>query len=125
MSVTKVGFLHYGQRLLLNSFIGSDVETSHKTRFLKFLSILADNVSDPLEKPFAFGCTIRQLSAQSTDGEWRPRFVSQTDTDVMHKIWRLQDFSLYLDSDVEILVTSPTAANFDSNDSKDGESAGS
>ena len=69
-----------------------------------------DDASDPLEKPFAFGLTIRQLSAQSTDADWRPQFVSQTDTDVMHKIWRLKDFSLYLDSDVEILVD-PSALN--------------
>ena len=82
-----------------------------------------DDASDPLEKPFAFGLTIRQLSAQSTDGDWRPQFVSQTDTDVMHKIWRLKDFSLYLDSDIEILVD-PFALNDPKPPAADDDSQG-
>ncbi|KAJ8315854.1 hypothetical protein KUTeg_008004 [Tegillarca granosa] len=53
--------------------------------------------------PFAFGITIKSLSAQSTDGSWKTKFVNRDDTDMMHKLVDLQDFSVYLDTNATML----------------------
>lgn len=44
---------------------------------------------------FACGIVIKYLSAQSTDANWLPKFVSRYDTDMMHKLVNLLVRSCY------------------------------
>ncbi|XP_064629557.1 intermembrane lipid transfer protein VPS13D-like isoform X2 [Lineus longissimus] len=56
---------------------------------------------------FACGIIIKSLSAQSTDGQWVPKFVSRDNSDVMHKLVDLQNFSIYWDDGVELIGDLP------------------
>ncbi|XP_060085097.1 intermembrane lipid transfer protein VPS13D-like [Ylistrum balloti] len=57
--------------------------------------------------PFAFGVTIKSLSAQSTDEEGTPKFVSTSLADMVYKLVDLQNFSCYLDTDAKMLGSLP------------------
>lgn len=57
--------------------------------------------------PFALGTVIKSLSAQSTNNSWVPQFVNRWMTDMMHKLLKLQDFSIYLDTNCQMLGDLP------------------
>ncbi|OWF52509.1 Vacuolar protein sorting-associated protein 13D [Mizuhopecten yessoensis] len=57
--------------------------------------------------PFAFGITIKSLSAQSTDEAGTRKFVSNSLADMMYKLVDLQNFSCYLDTDAKMLGSPP------------------
>ncbi|KAL0077823.1 hypothetical protein F4703DRAFT_1910666 [Phycomyces blakesleeanus] len=56
-----------------------------------------DNLSDP-GHPFACGITLKELSAVSTDGEFKPTFISEM-TNTIHKLTTLQSLSVYWNTD--------------------------
>ncbi|KAI9014452.1 hypothetical protein CLU79DRAFT_890124 [Phycomyces nitens] len=58
-----------------------------------------DNLSDP-GHPFACGITLKELSAVSTDGEFKPTFISEM-TNTIHKasMATLQSLSVYWNTD--------------------------
>ncbi|XP_077998114.1 intermembrane lipid transfer protein VPS13D-like [Glandiceps talaboti] len=56
---------------------------------------------------FAFGITITELSAQSTDGSWVPKFVSRDSADMMFKLVELKDFAMYWDINTEFVGDLP------------------
>lgn len=62
-----------------------------------------DAVSDP-GHPFAVGLTLQELSAVSTDENWRPTWVQST-TPQTHKLATLGSLALYWDTDTELLGT--------------------
>ncbi|KAK4542998.1 hypothetical protein LTR36_005996 [Oleoguttula mirabilis] len=62
-----------------------------------------DAVSDP-GHPFAAGLTLQELSAVSTDENWRPTWVQST-TPTTHKLATLGSLAVYWDTDTELLGT--------------------
>ncbi|KAK5130736.1 hypothetical protein LTR08_001723 [Meristemomyces frigidus] len=60
-----------------------------------------DAVSDP-GHPFAAGLTLQELSAVSTDENWRPTWVQDT-TPTTHKLATLGSLAVYWDTDTELL----------------------
>ncbi|XP_053397933.1 intermembrane lipid transfer protein VPS13D-like isoform X2 [Mercenaria mercenaria] len=65
-----------------------------------------DDVTNP-GCPFSFGVVIKNLSAQSTDGSWIPKFVSRDNVEMMHKLVDLQNFSLYFDTNTTLVGDLP------------------
>lgn len=55
-----------------------------------------DNISDP-GHPFSAGITLKELSALSTDDEWKPKFITET-TKTINKV----QVKLILDVDNEL-----------------------
>ncbi|WPH02225.1 vacuolar protein sorting-associated protein 13 [Acrodontium crateriforme] len=62
-----------------------------------------DALSDP-GHPFAVGLTLQELSAVSTDENWRPTWIQST-SDKSHKLATLGSLALYWDTDTELLGT--------------------
>lgn len=62
-----------------------------------------DALSDP-GHPFAAGLTLQELSAVSTDENWRPTWVQSTSS-TTHKLATLGSLALYWDTDTELLGT--------------------
>lgn len=60
-----------------------------------------DALSDP-EHPFAIGLTLQELSAVSTDENWRPTWIQSTST-TSHKLATLGSLALYWNTDAELL----------------------
>ncbi|KAK2804138.1 hypothetical protein FQN50_006680 [Emmonsiellopsis sp. PD_5] len=51
--------------------------------------------------PFALGITVKELSAVSTDSEWKPTFVQST-SGTSHKLAVLEALAIYWNTDVEL-----------------------
>ncbi|KAI7043547.1 vacuolar protein sorting-associated protein 13 [Hortaea werneckii] len=62
-----------------------------------------DAVSDP-GHPFAAGLTLQELSAVSTDENWRPTWVQST-TPTTHKLATLGSLAVYWDTEASLLGT--------------------
>lgn len=60
-----------------------------------------DSISDP-GHPFAAGMTLRDFSAVSTDGSWKPTFI-QSQADSTHKLAKLDALAIYWDTDTKLL----------------------
>ncbi|KAG8963047.1 hypothetical protein FRC03_003482 [Tulasnella sp. 419] len=58
-----------------------------------------DKLSVP-DHPFAAGVTLREFSAQTTDGEWKPTFI-QSSAGAIHKLGKLESLALYFNTDAE------------------------
>lgn len=64
----------------LTTKIVDNLQVSIKNIHVRF----EDHISDP-GHPFAAGITLKELSAFSTDGEWKPTFISEA-TNTIHKV---------------------------------------
>ncbi|KAL1957788.1 hypothetical protein VTO42DRAFT_5506 [Malbranchea cinnamomea] len=53
------------------------------------------------EHPFAVGVTIKELSAVSTDEEWRPTFIQST-SGTSHKLATLNSLAIYWNTDADL-----------------------
>ena len=62
-----------------------------------------DALSDP-GHPFAAGITLQELSAVSTDENWRPTFIQSTSS-TTHKLATLGSLAVYWDTDTELIGT--------------------
>ncbi|KAB8337289.1 hypothetical protein FH972_021590 [Carpinus fangiana] len=62
-----------------------------------------DSLSDP-GHPFAAGITLRELSAVSTDENWKPAFVTGT-AKSSHKLAKLGALGVYWDTDTKLMGT--------------------
>ncbi|KAI9686492.1 MAG: hypothetical protein M1822_003503 [Bathelium mastoideum] len=60
-----------------------------------------DSVADP-GHPFAVGVTLREISAVSTDENWKPTFI-QNSSGTTHKLATLGALAVYWDSDAKLL----------------------
>lgn len=60
-----------------------------------------DAISDP-GHPFAAGITLRELSAVSTDENWRPTWI-QSSSGTTHKLATLGSLAVYWDTDTELI----------------------
>ncbi|KAI8144971.1 hypothetical protein BJV82DRAFT_536853 [Fennellomyces sp. T-0311] len=85
----------------LTTKIVDNLQVSIKNIHLRF----EDNVSDP-GHPFAAGITLKELSAVSTDGEWKPTFISEM-TSTIHKLATLHSLSAYWNTDAKSLAGLP------------------
>ncbi|OJD24059.1 hypothetical protein ACJ73_04583 [Blastomyces percursus] len=59
-----------------------------------------DSIAAP-GHPFAVGITVKELSAVSTDADWKPTFVQST-SDTSHKLAILEALAVYWNTDVEL-----------------------
>ena len=62
-----------------------------------------DAISDP-GHPFAAGITLQELSAVSTDENWRPTFIQSTSSN-SHKLATLGSLAVYWDTDAKLIGT--------------------
>ncbi|KAL2866549.1 membrane morphogenesis protein VPS13 [Aspergillus lucknowensis] len=62
-----------------------------------------DSIASP-EHPFAAGLTMKELSAVSTDAEWKPTFIQST-SGTTHKLAILGALSVYWNTDAKLLGT--------------------
>ena len=62
-----------------------------------------DAIASP-EHPFAVGITLKEMSAVSTDGDWRPTFIQSTSS-TTHKLAVLNSLAVYWNSDAELFGT--------------------
>ncbi|KAI3320562.1 vacuolar protein sorting-associated protein 13, partial [Xylariaceae sp. AK1471] len=60
-----------------------------------------DSISAP-GHPFALGVTLEEFSAISTDGQWKPTFISNT-SKTTHKLAKLDALAVYWNTDSELL----------------------
>ncbi|KAI9821462.1 MAG: hypothetical protein M1832_003308 [Thelocarpon impressellum] len=68
-----------------------------------------DSISTP-GHPFALGITLEEFSAVSTDGEWKPAFISNSGG-VTHKLATLGALAAYWNTDSELLGTGKGGAS--------------
>jgi vacuolar protein sorting-associated protein 13A/C len=61
-----------------------------------------DSISDP-GHPFAAGLTLQELSAVSTDENWKPTFIQSTSGGSTHKLATLGALAIYWDTDAKLL----------------------
>ncbi|CEH13766.1 Vacuolar protein sorting-associated protein [Ceraceosorus bombacis] len=61
-----------------------------------------DKLSNP-EHPFSAGLTLAEFSAVSTDADWNPTFI-QNSQEGIHKLARLESLAAYWDTDAESLA---------------------
>ncbi|EEH08104.1 vacuolar sorting-associated protein [Histoplasma capsulatum G186AR] len=59
-----------------------------------------DSIASP-GHPFALGITIKELSAVSTDAEWKPTFIQST-SGTSHKLAVLEALAIYWNTDAEL-----------------------
>ena len=59
-----------------------------------------DSIATP-GHPFAIGLTVKEMSAISTDGDWRPTFIQST-SGTTHKLAVLNSFGVYWNSDTKL-----------------------
>ncbi|KAL2433872.1 Intermembrane lipid transfer protein VPS13 [Exophiala dermatitidis] len=62
-----------------------------------------DSIATP-GHPFAVGFTLKEMSAVSTDADWRPTFIQST-SGTTHKLAVLNSLALYWNSDAELFGT--------------------
>ncbi|RVX68760.1 hypothetical protein B0A52_07646 [Exophiala mesophila] len=62
-----------------------------------------DSIAAP-GHPFAVGITLKEMSAVSTDSEWRPTFIQST-SGTTHKLAVLNSLALYWNSDAQLFGT--------------------
>ncbi|KEF54971.1 uncharacterized protein A1O9_08623 [Exophiala aquamarina CBS 119918] len=62
-----------------------------------------DSIATP-GHPFAVGLTLKEMSAVSTDSEWRPTFIQST-SGTTHKLAVLNSLAVYWNSDAELFGT--------------------
>ncbi|KAF2089652.1 vacuolar protein sorting-associated protein 13 [Saccharata proteae CBS 121410] len=62
-----------------------------------------DSISDP-GHPFALGLTLDELSAVSTDENWKPTFIQNTSAST-HKLATLGSLAIYWDTDSKLLCS--------------------
>ena len=62
-----------------------------------------DSIATP-GHPFAVGLTLKEMSAVSTDGNWRPTFIQST-SDTTHKLAVLNSLAIYWNSDTKLFGT--------------------
>ena len=62
-----------------------------------------DSIATP-GHPFAVGVTLKEMSAVSTDSEWRPTFI-QSASGTTHKLAVLNSLAIYWNSDAELFGT--------------------
>ena len=62
-----------------------------------------DSIATP-GHPFAVGLTLKEMSAVSTDAEWRPTFIQST-SGTTHKLAVLNSLAVYWNSDAELFGT--------------------
>jgi vacuolar protein sorting-associated protein 13A/C len=60
-----------------------------------------DSVSAP-NHPFALGVTLEEFSAVSTDGDWKPTFIQDSNT-TTHKLATLEALAVYWNTDTKLL----------------------
>lgn len=65
---------------------------------IKSVHIRYENVSNSQKAQFACGIVVKNLSIQSTDDEWDPKFVYREPTSDMRKLVNLDDFNIYWDN---------------------------
>lgn len=62
-----------------------------------------DSIADP-GHPFALGITLAEFSAVSTDGNWKPTFISGN-AESTHKLATLSSLAVYWDTDASLIGT--------------------
>lgn len=62
-----------------------------------------DSIATP-GHPFALGLTLKEMSAVSTDADWRPTFIQST-SGTTHKLAVLNSLALYWNSDADLFGT--------------------
>lgn len=65
---------------------------------IKSVHIRYENLNNSPKAQFACGLVIKNLSIQSTDDEWNPKFVYRDATSDMRKLVNLDDFNIYWDN---------------------------
>ncbi|KAK3724815.1 Vacuolar protein sorting-associated protein 13 [Vermiconidia calcicola] len=83
----------------LTTTIIDNVQISVKNVHIRY----EDALSDP-GHPFAAGLTLQELSAVSTDENWRPTFI-QSASSTTHKLATLGSLAVYWDTDAKLLGT--------------------
>ncbi|TKA75457.1 hypothetical protein B0A49_05714, partial [Cryomyces minteri] len=83
----------------LTTAIIDNVQVTVKSVHIRY----EDSVSDP-GHPFALGVTLQEISAVSTDENWRPGFIQST-SGTMHKLATLGSLAIYWNTDTTLLGT--------------------
>lgn len=83
----------------LTTAIVDNVQVSIKNVHLRY----EDSIATP-GHPFAVGLTLKEMSAVSTDSDWRPTFVQST-SGTTHKLAVLNALSFYWNTDAELYGT--------------------
>jgi vacuolar protein sorting-associated protein 13A/C len=79
--------------------IVDNVQVSVKNIHIRY----EDSIADP-GHPFALGITLAEFSAVSTDGNWKPTFISG-DAESTHKLATLSSLAVYWDTDASLIGT--------------------
>ena len=79
--------------------IVDNLQVSIKSVHLRY----EDSIATP-GHPFAVGITLKEMSAVSTDGDWRPTFIQST-SGTTHKLAVLNSLALYWNSDTKLFGT--------------------
>ncbi|OJD40388.1 vacuolar protein sorting-associated protein vps13 [Diplodia corticola] len=79
--------------------IVDNVQVSVKNVHIRY----EDSLSDP-GHPFALGITLDELSAVSTDENWKPTFIQSASTSA-HKLATLGSLAVYWDTDAKLLCS--------------------
>ena len=83
----------------LTTAIVDNLQVSIKNVHLRY----EDSIATP-GHPFAVGFTLKEMSAVSTDSDWRPTFIQST-SGTTHKLAVLNALSLYWNTDAELYGT--------------------
>ena len=83
----------------MTTAIVDNLQVSIKNVHLRY----EDSIAAP-GHPFAVGLTLKEMSAVSTDADWRPTFI-QSASGTTHKLAVLNALSLYWDTDAELYGT--------------------
>jgi vacuolar protein sorting-associated protein 13A/C len=83
----------------LTTAIVDNLQVSIKNVHLRY----EDSIATP-GHPFAVGLTLKEMSAVSTDSDWRPTFIQST-SGTTHKLAVLNALSLYWNTDAELYGT--------------------
>jgi len=81
----------------LTTAIIDNIQISVKNVHIRY----EDSISDP-GHPFAAGITLQELSAVSTDENWKPTFI-QSSSGTTHKLATLGALAIYWDTDTQLL----------------------
>jgi vacuolar protein sorting-associated protein 13A/C len=79
--------------------IVDNVQVSIKNIHIRY----EDSIADP-GHPFALGVTLAEFSAVSTDGNWKPTFISGN-AESTHKLATLSSLAVYWDTDADLIGT--------------------
>jgi len=83
----------------LTTAIVDNLQVSIKNVHLRY----EDSIANP-DHPFAVGFTLKEMSAVSTDSDWRPTFIQST-SGTTHKLAVLNALSFYWNTDAELYGT--------------------